>query len=94
MRSCLNETKSQSIFLKSKNHKTKSSQLIIDSAADQMLLSSFTYSILTHIDKNWHFSNIKNFYLMKINIMIDDFSKDNKTKTIFPKYLPDILLIF
>lgn len=45
-------------FFKSKNHKTKSSQLIIDSAADQMLLSSFTHSILTHIDKNWHFSNI------------------------------------
>lgn len=31
---------------------------------------------------------------MKINIVIDDFSKDNKTKTIFPKYLSDILLIF
>lgn len=31
---------------------------------------------------------------MKINKGIDDFSQDIKTKTIFPKYLPDTLLIF
>lgn len=31
---------------------------------------------------------------MKINMVIDDFSQDMKTKTIFFKDLPDILLIF